>query len=65
MNGLTLLLCGTALFLAGYAVYSKFIARVLGVDPSRPTPAHTQGDGCASRAAASGSDKPFSGGESI
>ena len=46
MNGLTLLLCGTALFLAGYAVYSKFIARVLGVDPSRPTPAHTQGDGC-------------------
>ena len=46
MNGLTLLLCGTALFLVGYAVYSKFIARVLGVDPSRPTPAHTQGDGC-------------------
>ena len=46
MNGLILLLCGSALFLVGYAVYSKFIARVLGVDPSRPTPAHTQGDGC-------------------
>ena len=46
MNGLILLLCGTALFLVGYAVYSKFISRVLGVDPSRPTPAHTQGDGC-------------------
>lgn len=46
MNGLILLLCGSALFLVGYAVYSKFISRVLGVDPSRPTPAHTQGDGC-------------------
>ena len=46
MNGLILLLCGSALFLVGYVVYSKFIARVLGVDPSRPTPAHTQGDGC-------------------
>ena len=46
MNGLILLLCGSALFLVGYAVYSKFLSRVLGIDPSRPTPAHTRQDGC-------------------
>ena len=46
MNGLTLLLGSSALFLAGYFVYSKFIARILGIDPSRPTPAHTRQDGC-------------------
>ena len=46
MNGLTLLLGATALFLVGYAVYSKFLSRVLGIDPSRPTPAHTRQDGC-------------------
>ncbi len=46
MNGLILLLCGSALFLVGYAVYSKFISRALGIDPSRPTPAHTLRDGC-------------------
>ena len=46
MNGLTLLLGATALFLVGYAVYSKFLSHVLGIDPSRPTPAHTRQDGC-------------------
>ena len=46
MNGLTLLLGATAVFLVGYAVYSKFLSRVLGIDPSRPTPAHTRQDGC-------------------
>ena len=46
MNGLTLLLGASALFLVGYAVYSKFLSRVLGIDPSRPTPAHTRQDGC-------------------
>ena len=45
MNGLTLLLCASAIFLVGYFVYSRFIARVLGVDPSRPTPAVAQRDG--------------------
>jgi carbon starvation protein len=30
---------------AGYLVYGRFIARVVGVDPSRPTPAHTKRDG--------------------
>lgn len=46
MNGLTLLLGASALFLVGYVVYSKFLSRVLGIDPSRPTPAHTRQDGC-------------------
>ncbi|MBO7687266.1 MAG: carbon starvation protein A [Kiritimatiellae bacterium] len=46
MNGLTLLLGATVVFLVGYAVYSKFLSRVLGIDPSRPTPAHTRQDGC-------------------
>ena len=46
MNGLTLLLSASAIFLVGYFVYSKFLSRVLGIDPSRPTPAHTRQDGC-------------------
>ena len=46
MNGLTLLLCASAFFLVGYFVYSKFLSRVLGIAPSRPTPAHTRRDGC-------------------
>jgi len=29
----------------GYLVYGRFIARLVGVDPSRPTPAHTRRDG--------------------
>lgn len=45
MNGALLLLIGCIAFAAAYFVYSKFIARSLGVDPSRPTPAHTMGDG--------------------
>ena len=46
MNGLVLLLCASAVFLVGYFVYSRFLSKVLGVDPSRPTPAHTRCDGC-------------------
>ncbi len=45
MNGALLLLIGCAAFAVAYFVYSKFIAKSLGVDPSRPTPAHTMGDG--------------------
>ncbi len=45
MNGALLLLIGCAAFLVAYFVYSKFIAKSLGIDPSRPTPAHTMGDG--------------------
>ena len=45
MNGALLLLLGCACFAAAYAWYSKFLAKSLGVNPSRPTPAHTLGDG--------------------
>ncbi len=45
MNGALLLVIATACFLAGYFLYSRLIARKLGVDPSVPTPAHTRRDG--------------------
>ena len=45
MNGLTLLLIASACFLGGYFLYSRLLGRVLGIDPSRPTPAHTRRDG--------------------
>ncbi|MHB1161094.1 MAG: carbon starvation CstA family protein [Chloroflexota bacterium] len=45
MNGaLLILVSGVALFLA-YVVYGSYIARRMGIDPSRPTPAHTMTDG--------------------
>jgi carbon starvation protein len=34
-----------AVFVAGYALYSRFVARHFGLDASRPTPAHEQSDG--------------------
>lgn len=41
-----LLLVVVAVVLAlGYRVYGRFTARVLGVDPSRTTPAHSRNDG--------------------
>ena len=45
MNGALLLLIGIVCFTAAYFLYSKFIARAVGIDPDRPTPAHTMGDG--------------------
>ncbi len=45
MNGAILLVAGIVCFTLAYFFYSKFIARAIGVDPSRPTPAHTMGDG--------------------
>ncbi len=45
MNGLVLLLLASACFLGGYFLYSRFLGRVLGVDSSRETPAHTRRDG--------------------
>ena len=45
MNGLTLLLAASACFLGGYLLYSRMIGKVLGIDPTRPTPAHTRRDG--------------------
>ncbi|MBR4654444.1 MAG: carbon starvation protein A [Kiritimatiellae bacterium] len=45
MNGAILLLAGVACFTLAYLLYSRFIAKAIGVDPERPTPAHTMGDG--------------------
>lgn len=45
MNGLLLLLIGMAVFVAAYVIYARLIARWLGLDDSRPTPAHTMADG--------------------
>ncbi len=45
MNAVTLILFAIAAFIAGYILYGRFIARKLGIDPSRKTPAHTLNDG--------------------
>ena len=45
MNGALLLAVGCVLFYLAYHFYGRFIERVLGVDPARPTPAHTLKDG--------------------
>lgn len=45
MNGILILLGTTALFALAYLLYGRLIERVLGVDPARPTPAKTHGDG--------------------
>ncbi len=38
-------LVAAAIFAAAYFTYGRFVERRLGVDPSRPTPAHTLRDG--------------------
>ena len=45
MNGALLILAGVVCFTLAYLLYSRFIAHAIGVDPSRPTPAHEMGDG--------------------
>ncbi|MBR1920919.1 MAG: carbon starvation protein A [Kiritimatiellae bacterium] len=45
MNGALLLVIAAAAFLAGYAFYSRLVARKLGIDPGVPTPAVTKNDG--------------------
>ena len=45
MNGAILMTVGIVCFTAAYFLYSRFIAKAIGVDPKRPTPAHTMGDG--------------------
>jgi len=46
MDSRVLMLGVLVLLVAGYLLYGRFVARrVLGVDPSRPTPAHTRFDG--------------------
>src|SRR5208282_1739270 len=46
MNALTLVFVALCVFALAYRYYGMFIAnRVLGLDPDRPTPAHTLEDG--------------------
>ena len=45
MDARALLIVVVALLVAGYFVYGRFVARLMGVDPTRPTPAHTRYDG--------------------
>lgn len=45
MNGASLLSLGIVCFVAGYFLYSGYLQRLFGVDPSRKTPAHTMRDG--------------------
>lgn len=45
MDARAILIVVVALLGGGYLVYGRFVARLLGVDPSRPTPAHTKYDG--------------------
>jgi carbon starvation protein len=45
MNGAWLLAIGAVYFLAAYFLYGGRLMRLFGVDPTRPTPAHTQRDG--------------------
>ena len=45
MNGALLLLIACAVFLCGYFLYSRLIGKVLGIDPSRETPAISKKDG--------------------
>ena len=45
MNGALLLLIACAVFLGGYFLYSRLIGKVLGIDPSRETPAISKKDG--------------------
>ena len=45
MNGALLLIVSSACFALAYFVYSRFIAKLLGVDSSRPTPAIAMKDG--------------------
>ena len=45
MDARVILIVVVALLGGGYLVYGRFVARLVGVDPSRPTPAHTKYDG--------------------
>jgi len=45
MNSLVILILGVAALLLGYIFYGKWLAKQWGIDPSRPTPAHTMTDG--------------------
>ncbi len=45
MNALVILLISLVCLVLGYVFYGSWLAKQWGVDPNRPTPAHTQTDG--------------------
>lgn len=45
MNGIVILLASLAIFIIAYVTYGSWLAKQWGVDPSRPTPSHTEEDG--------------------
>lgn len=45
MNSLVILLISIAVLFAGYVTYGNWLCKQWGVDPKRPTPAHTMTDG--------------------
>ncbi len=44
MNGIILLSIGMIVFIVAYVTYGSFLAKKWGIDPSKPTPAHTLRD---------------------
>jgi carbon starvation protein len=45
MSAIVILLISVVLLGGAYLTYGKYLAKTWGVDPSRPTPAHTMNDG--------------------
>ena len=45
MNGAIILILSGVYFILAYFIYGRFIAKRFGVDPKKPTPAHTKQDG--------------------
>lgn len=45
MNSLAILFIGVAILVIGYLFYGRWLGKEWGVDPTRPTPAHTMSDG--------------------
>lgn len=45
MNALTILAIATITLVAGYVFYGGWLSKQWGIDPDRPTPAHTETDG--------------------
>lgn len=45
MSAVVLILIAIAIFVVAYLTYGRFLAKSWGIDPSKPTPAHTLEDG--------------------
>lgn len=45
MSAVVLILLAIAIFVVAYLTYGRFLAKSWGIDPTRPTPAHTMEDG--------------------